>query len=190
MKAKLLSSALRAHAGKLLGIALLGVCTVLPLAAHAAPPTEEQVDRLLKLNGAHAALEAAVRSIGGPLRQQLTLKLLQTNKGAPLTPNQRQAVENALPPIENLLRTELSWDSVRPAYLNLYQKQFSAEEVEQLIALYEDPGYVALMKKMQVVNLQSSRLIQDRLPKVLPKLEPLLVDAVKGLAPMQQGPGQ
>ena len=158
-------------------LALLGLLS-LP-AAWAAGASAASVEKLVAINGAQKALETAVAGIENQVRQQVVASLLQQNGGRPLTTQQQVAVDKAVPGIGVVLRQEMGWPRMKDAYIKLYQEQLSQEEVDRLIKLYQDPGYVAVMQKMQVINQQSALLVSQKLPTITQRIQPVLEDALK-----------
>jgi hypothetical protein len=155
-----------------MGLGLLGT-------AQAAPASAASVEKLIAINGAQKSLEQAVGGIEAHVRQQIVGNLVQQNSGAPLTPQQQAAVDKMVPRLGVVLRQEMSWARLKVPYVELYQAQLNQAEVDRLIQLYEDPAYVVLMQKMQVVNGQSARLVQQQLPGILQRVQPVIADAMK-----------
>lgn len=162
-----------------LALAVLMAVAAFPAAAQTARASAASVEKLVAINGAQKALEQAVGGIEVQVRQQIVTSLLQQNGGAPLNAQQQTAVDKAVPGIGVVLRREMGWPRLKDPYIRLYQAQLSQDEVNRLIKLYEDPGYQALMQKMQTVNLESAQLIQRQLPGILQKIQPVLEDALK-----------
>jgi hypothetical protein len=147
--------------------------------ALAAPASAASVEKLIAINGAQKSLEQAVGGIEAHVRQQIVSNLVQQNGGAPLTPQQQAAVDKMVPGLGVVLRQEMSWARLKVPYIELYQAQLNQAEVDRLIELYEDPAYVVLMQKMQVVNGQSARLVQQQLPSILQRVQPVIANAMK-----------
>lgn len=160
------------------GLALLMAISLSP-AAQAAPATAASVEKLVAVNGAQKALENAVAGVEAQVRQQVITSLVAQNGGTALTPAQQRAVDKAVPGIGIVLRQEMGWARLKAPYIALYQSQLSQSEVDRLIQLYQDPTYVTLMQKMQVVNQQSAQLIAQRMPAIMQRVAPVLEDALK-----------
>ena len=160
------------------GLALLMAISLSP-AAQAAPATAASVEKLVAVNGAQKALENAVAGVEAQVRQQVITSLVAQNGGTALTPAQQRAVDKAVPGIGIVLRQEMGWARLKAPYIALYQSQLSQAEVDRLIQLYQDPAYVTLMQKMQVVNQQSAQLIAQRMPAIMQRVAPVLEDALK-----------
>jgi hypothetical protein len=162
--------------------ALLGAMG-LPPAFSAEGASTASIEQLVALNGAQKALEAAVANIEVQVRQQVVMTLQQQNGGRPLTLQQQAVVDKAVPGIAGVLRQELGWAQMKAAYLKLYQDQLSAAQVQRLITLYQDPGYVVMMQKMQTINQGSVLLVNHKLPLITQRIQPVLQEALQ-LAPV------
>ena len=148
-------------------------------AVQAAPASAASVEKLVAVNGAQKALETAVAGVEAQVRQQVITSLVAQNGGTALTPQQQRAVDKAVPGIGIVLRQEMGWARLKAPYIALYQSQLDQAEVDRLIQLYQDPSYVTLMQKMQVVNQQSAQLIAQKMPAIMQRVAPVLEDALK-----------
>lgn len=157
------------------------MCFVTAVAAQTpvAAPTVAEVEKLLAVNGAQKALETAVNGVEAQVRAQVVMALLQQNGGKALSATQQQAVDKAIPGIGTVLRQELGWQRLKQPYISLYQSKLTAADVKRLTELYQDPAYVALMEKMQFINLQAPQLVAQRMPQIMLRIQPVLEDALR-----------
>lgn len=156
--------------------------TAVTASAASAPlvrPSAAEIEKLLAVNGTQKALQSALDGIEAQVRQQVINSLVQQNGGKPLTAQQQSAVDKAVPGIGVVLRQEMGWTRMKDPTIQLYQSQLSAAEAHRLTQLYQDPSYVVLMQKMQVINQQSAQLITQRLPTIMQRIQPVLEDALK-----------
>lgn len=137
------------------------------------------IERLMQLNGTQKALEQAVGGIEVQVRQQIIASLVQQNGGGPLSAQQQVAVSKSVPGIGVVLRQELGWAKLKGPYIELYQSQLKQPDVDQLIKLHQDPGYVSLMQKMQVVNQQAAHIVTRQMPGITHRIQPVLESALK-----------
>lgn len=164
----------------------LGASTLLALAAclgagQAAAQTasDASVQKLLAINGAQKSLEQALAGMEAQIRQQVTADMVRYNGGKPLTRTQQTAVDQVVPKVAQLLREKLSWETLKPSYISIYKSQLDQTDINRLLKLYQDPDYVRVVEKMQLVNQQSARVMFDQVPAVMKSLQPLLEDAVQ-----------
>jgi uncharacterized protein len=73
-----------------------------------------------------------------------------------------------------MLREEMTWDKLRPVYVQIYQESFTQEEIDGLIAFYESPAGFAFVEKMPFVMQKSMSIMQSRSPR--PRSRQLVVN--------------
>ena len=138
-------------------IALLIPLFCLSLAAHAAPPTLESIERLMAVSQADKTADA-VRSQVRASMKMMTDQMLQ---GQPVTTAEQRAVDNFTAKVSGMMSEELSPDRLRPIYVVMYRENFTQEEVDGLIAFYQSPVGQSLLTKMpramQGVNAEMNR---------------------------------
>jgi hypothetical protein len=126
------------------------------LAAHAAPPTLESIDRLLAISQADKLTEATREQI----RASMRLVMDQMLQGQP-NQIQRRAIDNFTAKVTAAMNEEFSPDRLRPIYVVMYRENFTQEEVDALIAFYQSPLGQTLLTKMpramQGINSEMSR---------------------------------
>lgn len=160
--------------------ALLALALSLSMVAAAAEPASDaSIQKLLAVNGAQKSLEQALAGMETQIRQQVTTDMVRYNGGKPLTRTQQTAVDQVVPKVAQLLREKLSWETLKPSYIRIYKSQLDQADVNRLIKLYQDPDYVRVVEKMQLVNQQSARVMFEQVPGIMKGLQPLLEDAVQ-----------
>jgi hypothetical protein len=130
-------------------------------------------------NGLKTGLENAATGIQTRMQQSMLQAILAENKGTPISAAQRQAMDKITPPVTAILKEELSFQKLKPEFMALYQQSLTQEEVNQLNALYKQPGYVALMQKMQGINEKAAMTIQQKLPTIIKRIEPVLEKGIQ-----------
>jgi len=123
-----------------------------PLPSLAAPPTDESLLRLFASMKAEALIDSAYAVMDTAMRQSLS----QVTAGRTLTPEQARVIELAPQRLATLLRTELSWDKLRPLQMAVYRESFDQAEVDGLIAFYESPVGRSFAAKMPLVTQRSA----------------------------------
>ncbi len=130
----------------------LFVCAVAP--AHAAPPTDAQIDRLLETMDMRRMLDemfVQVDAMGDSMGRQML--------GEDATPEQRASFEKTMARQRDSMRRILSWDTLGPIYRKVYARLFTAEEVEAMVAFYgSDTGRGILRKMPQAMQLSMEEM--------------------------------
>jgi hypothetical protein len=78
----------------------------------------------------------------------------------------------------DLLHAELTWEKMKPAYVDLYAATFSEEELTAMILFYGSPAGRNLVVKMPFLARRSTELIETRMQELLPRLRQLMLELV------------
>ena len=76
------------------------------------------------------------------------------------------------------MREEMTWDKLRPLYVQIYQESFTQEEIDGLIAFYESPAGVAFVEKMPFVMQKSMSIMQSRMAPMMEKMKAAIKEAI------------
>ncbi len=87
-----------------------------------------------------------------------------------------------------LIEGQLSWDSMKPSFVEVYTKNFTEEELDGIIAFYKSPAGAALLGKMPAVNSQVTQFGNSRMSALQPQLKQLFEDFRKSEAAAQPAP--
>jgi hypothetical protein len=134
--------------------------------ASATPATSESVEALLAITQMEAAVNGLYADVDKALDQQMTQMMSQARP----SDAQREALEAMQRDIRAALRNELSWASLRPAYVQLYQESLTQEEVDGLLEFYRTPSGQALIHKMPIIMRKSIALSQDKVRPLVARL--------------------
>jgi uncharacterized protein len=162
----------------MLAAALAGCAFILP-PAHAAPPTEAQVDKLMDTMDMRRMLDdmfVQLDAMGENMGQQML--------GEDATPEQRESLRNITARQQASTRKAMSWDTLGPIYRRVYTKLFTAEEVEAMIAFYGSDAGRSIMRKvpqaMQLSMEEMQPIMQTMIADMRKTLESELQSANEG----------
>ena len=148
-------------------ILFLAASLTLAVAARAAPATPESIDELLRLTRAEAILETMYANMDQLMRQAMAESL----KGQKLTAEQQRALEAAPARFGRVIRDEMSWEKLRPVYVQIYQQSFTQEEIDALTAFYRTPAGAAFVTKMPAAMQRSIGALQSRMGPLMEKMK-------------------
>ena len=131
--------------------------------ASAATPTAESIIEYLSLTTNEAMVDSMFANMRAISKRQPSEAL---NTGA-MSDEQRRLAEAIDAKVTEILREELSLKAMRPALVQLYQENFSQEEIDGLIAFHKSPAGVAMMEKMP-------RLMQKLMMQMQERMEPAM----------------
>ena len=142
--------------------------------AYCAPPSQESIDRLLVDAKVEQLLDTMLANVDQVMRRSMET----STQGQQLSPEQRQAVDGAAAKFVQVMREEMTWDKLRPLYVQIYQESFTQEEIDGLIAFYESPAGVAFVEKMPVVMQKSMSIMQSRMATMMEKMKAAMKEAI------------
>lgn len=131
--------------------------------AAAAEPTDADIEKLLQVSRAQSMLTAVVPQMEVMQRQQFD----QLMAGKELTPEQRAEADRLLAKTNEIMRKALSWEEMRPLYVDVYKKTFTREDVRAITKFYESPAGRSLLDK-------TPALMQNLMGAMQQKMTPLL----------------
>jgi hypothetical protein len=155
-------------------IIVLLISLVFAALAQCAPASEESIDRLL----ADAKTEKMIDSMLANVDQAMRRSMDAAMQGQQLSPEQRQVADAAAVRFMQVMREELTWDKLRPLYVQIYQESFSQQEIDGLIGFYESPAGIAYVEKMPTVMQKSMSVMQSRMASMMERLKAAVTEAI------------
>ena len=147
------------------------------LTGRAAPPTSESVEAVLAASRSEALLEVMYANVEQSMRQGMA----QALSGQPLSGQQQRMLESVPRQYAMAMREELSWASLKPLYVKIYQETFSQEEIDGLLAFYSGPVGKTFLDKMpatlQKLNLAMQPRMQPFIARMGAAMEKAITDA-------------
>jgi len=155
-------------------LARLGLILALGLAAAApalaTPPSDADVNRLLAASRAQSLLDGMLPQLEAMQRQQFE----QIAQRRPLDAGQIEQLKRMEQRTNATIRKALSWQELRPMYVDLYKKSFSKEDVLAMAEFYESAAGQSLLDKTPV-------LMQNVMVAIRQRMDPLLADLEKDM---------
>jgi hypothetical protein len=76
------------------------------------------------------------------------------------------------------MKQELSWQKLKPLYVQIYRESFEQEEVDGLVAFYASPAGKAMLDKMPTVMQKSMAITQPLMQSLIPKMKSAMEEAM------------
>jgi uncharacterized protein len=146
---------------RLIALALLAVSS----AVHAVPASPASVETLFVAMRTQAMLDQTFDAMLPMMRQNA----MQATKGQ-LNPEQQRALDESFPRILGVVRQEMSWEKLKPRYVQIYCESFDQEDVDGLIAFYASPAGQAYLNKMPAVMQKSMAMSASIMQSMMPKM--------------------
>jgi len=99
-------------------------------------------------------------------------------QGKPLSAEQQRVLDGFATRFAAVMREDMSWQKMRPLYVQLYRDSFDQEEIDGMLAFYASPAGLAVVNKMPVVMQKSMALSQSLMQSFIPKMTAAMKDAM------------
>lgn len=132
----------------------------------------QKVEQLLVLTNSASMMDQMFDQLRGAIAQQRDMLNLSKEDSREMT-NEIETVSFGM------IRERLSWDKLKPKFIDLYAETFTEEEVEGMVAFYRSPAGKAAIEKMPKLVGQSmaitNELMKDILPEMMQRTEAIVV---------------
>jgi hypothetical protein len=163
-------------------IALSAVCISFP--SWAAPASDASIEKLLGLMKTQASLDSIFNLIQGQIAQSLQ----ETFAGKPLTPQQQKVVEQLPSTVMGSLKQDLSWDKVKPIYIEAFRDTFDQSEIDGISAFFASPAGQAYANKQGMLAQKTNAALEQKMQPMLARAQAAVLAAIKD-AGIPVGPG-
>lgn len=113
------------------------------LPAVAKPPSDAQIDRLMRSMNYERMKSEIVSQMRGSSQA-----MAESMTGGRPTAAQRADLQRTIDTAMTRVDENLAWERVAPIYRKVYREVFDASEVQTMIDFYESPGGRAVLDKM------------------------------------------
>jgi uncharacterized protein len=138
------------------------------------PASDESIRQLLEV--------AQARKLVDSVMKQMDTLMLQTiqdaTRGQPIPPKVQKQVDKNQAEVVALLKDVLDWKKLEPMYVRVYQKTFSQQEVDGMIAFYKTPSGQAVIGKMPTVMQNTMEEMQSMMGPVMQKMQKMQQDVI------------
>ena len=105
---------------------------------------------------------------------QMNQVMAQTADQMKIQPGERAVLDRYHSRVTELLKSDFSWEKLKPPMIDLYLKHYSDQEISDMITFYQTPSGKSLLKKMPLVMRDSVQLSQQKMQVVFPKIQQLI----------------
>ena len=151
------------NAARLLPRLFVIVALAVVAPAFAAEPSDADIDRLLKASRAESLLAGVVPQMEAVQQQEFDKHFA----GKEMTEEQKTEVARIQAKTQEIVRRALSWEEMRPVYLDVYKKTYTREDVRAITKFYESAAGQRMLDK-------NPALMQNILSAVQLKMVPML----------------
>ena len=104
--------------------------------------------------------------------------IAEATKGQQIPPKVQKDIDQRRSEMMALMKDLLDWKKLEPMYVRIYQKTFTQQEVDGMIAFYKTPAGQAVMSKMPAAMQNTIDEMQQLMGPVMEKMQRLQQDVV------------
>ena len=148
-----------------------------PTPPSPAAPTEASIRQLLEVAGARKLVDSVMMQMDNLMQQSIA----QATQGREIPPKVQKDIDQRRAEMVAMMKELLDWNKVEPIYLRVYQKTFTQQEVDGMIAFYKTPAGQAVIGKMPSVMQNTIDEMQQMMAPVMQKMQKMQQDVVAGM---------
>lgn len=154
------------------------IMTIVVSHAAATPPSVESIETLLAITKSEAMMDSMYANMQ-PMMRLAMQQGRQIREGSTLTPEQQRIADSFSAKLGELLRTEVSWEKLKPQFIEIYRDSYDQQEIDDLIAFYRSKTGQAFVTKMPVVAQKVMVMTLSRIEAIAPKMTALSLEFAK-----------
>lgn len=123
---------------------------------------QQKIDELVNVMNMDAMVDSMYSQVEG-MMQNMSVQM-------GVKPDEKPIFDKYYADMTEVLKTKMSWQKMQPMMVDLYDKQFSEQEINDMLAFYKTESGQAILRKMPQVmqaSMQMSQvLVQDAMPEI------------------------
>jgi uncharacterized protein len=165
-------------------LAVMALVTLQQAAAQqTSAPSDESLRQLFEATHITRVLDSFLPTIDTSMQADIHRAL---NGQAP-NAKQQQIIDDMRTQTVKLLRDNLSWEKLEPIYLDIYRRNFTQQEVDDMLVFYHSPTGRSVVDKMPATTEEASHAVQKRLPPIIEQIKTIEHDTAEKLKAAAQG---
>lgn len=148
-----------------------------PAVAQEGPPSDASLHQLLAATHADRILDAYFKQMDAGMQAGLR----QALEGQTPNAKQQQIIDDMRARMLAVMRQTLSWDKLEPTMREVYRKNLTQGQVNDMLKFYESPTGRAVIDKLPLIMQQAGEAVQGLLPPMLAKVQGIMKDTVEQL---------
>jgi hypothetical protein len=142
--------------------------------AASSQPSEASIKQLLEVAQARKLIDSVMAQMDNLMQQSIA----QATRGQKIPPKVQKDIDARRAEMMTMMKELLDWSKLEPLYMRVYQKTFSQQEVDGMIAFYKTPAGQAVIGKMPAVMQNTIEEMQQMMGPVMQKMQKMQQDVV------------
>ena len=140
--------------------------------AGANPPSEASIKQMLEVMQTRKLVDSMMAQMDNLLLQTVA----QAAQGRPIPPNVQKQIDQHRAEMTAMMKDLLAWEKLEPLYVRVYQKTFTQQELDGMLAFYKTPVGAAMVAKMPAVMQNTMEEMQSLMGPVMEKMQRMQKD--------------
>jgi hypothetical protein len=130
-----------------------------------------------------------VDTMNSQMQNMLKNSMQAATQGQKVTPQVQKEIDQIEQEMNSEMKEVLNWSKLESMYIRVYQKSFTAQEVDGMIAFYKTPTGQALLTKMPVVLQNTMNEVQQMIMPMVQRLQQKQQQVATELQSQKKGGG-
>ena len=141
------------------------------------PPSEASIKQLLEVAQARKLVDSVMAQMDNLMQQTIA----QATRGQKIPAKVQKDIDQQRAEMVTMMKELLDWTKLEPMYVRIYQKTFSQQEIDGMIAFYKTPAGQAVLSKMPAAMQNTIDEMQQLMGPVMQKMQKMQQDVVAGM---------
>ena len=133
----------------------------------------EKIHELLNLLDMDSMVES--------MYSQMEVMMQNMSKEMGVIEDEKPILDKYYSKMTSIMKEEMSWEKIEPAVIDIYERNFSDKEIEDMLAFYRTESGKSLITKMPLVMQESIQVSQQFAQTALPKIQAISLELAKDL---------
>jgi hypothetical protein len=143
-------------------------------AAGGAAPSEASIKQLLEVAQAHKLIDGMMTQMDAFMKTAMQ----QAAQGQQIPAEVQKDIDKRQAEMVAAMKEMLDWNKLEPLYVRVYQKSFTQQEVDGMIAFYKTPTGQAVLTKMPVVMQNTMTEMQQMIAPLMQRIKQMQQEVV------------
>jgi uncharacterized protein len=147
------------------------------LAQQPQPPSDESLRQLIEATHLARVLDSYMTAVDSGMQAGIR----QALSGKQPNARQQQIIDDMRTRMIKLLRESLGWSKLEPIFMDIYRRNFTQQEVNDMLAFYRSPTGRAVVDKLPATMQQAAQAVQKMLPSFIEQMQQIERDTAEKL---------
>lgn len=139
----------------------------------------EKLNELVGIMGTDSMIQSMHSKMEAVMQNMSTKLKIQPNEQAMFDKYQAQMVR--------VMKEDMSWEKIEPLIVDVYSRNFTEREVDDILAFYKTKTGKSLLKKMPSVTQDSMQISQKLLQRSMSKIQKITKNLGEELSESRKG---